>query len=152
MLTAYRYSSKKIDDLVFAFTNIGPDTLESGTEIVSHSISLLIGYFLFDDIGMDFSKDLDVKAIHLFNLDGIYIPLSSFLFAAYDSLKDFETLSRDVVSVQYSPEDIAYEKSSKDDPLTREKWVRAVTKKQKQDSISVHFFKNFPQYVAQRIK
>ena len=152
MMKAYNYDKKKIDDLVFALTNIGPDTLETGTEVVSHSISLLIGYFLFDDIGMDFSKDLNVKAIHLFNLDGIYIPFSSFLFAAYESLKDFETLSRDVVSVQYTPQSIEYQKSSKDDPLTRQKWVDAVTKKQKQSSLSIHFFKNFPQYVAQKIK
>ena len=118
MLEAYKYDKKKTEDLVFALTNIGPDTLETGTEIVSHSISLMIGYFLFDDIGMDFAKDLDVKAIHLFNLDGIYIPLSSFLFAAYDTLKDFDTLNRDMVSVKYQPTDIGYEKDPTPGSLT----------------------------------
>lgn len=152
MLKAYRYDKKKTEDLVFALTNIGPDTLETGTEIVSHSISLMIGYFLFDDIGMDFAKDLDVKAIHLFNLDGIYIPLSSFLFAAYDTLKDFDTLNRDMVSVRYQPDDIGYEKDPTPGSLTQKKWQETVLKKQNQDNISVHFFKKFPQYIAQRIK
>jgi hypothetical protein len=88
---------------------------------------MLIGYFLFDDIDMDIN--LDVKAIHLFNLDGIYMPLSCFLFAAYDTLKDFNSLSRDMVSVHYKPKAIDYVNATgiEDDVLNKQKWLDTVT-------------------------
>lgn len=152
MLKAYRYDKKRTDDLIFALTNIGPDTLasESQTEIISHSISLLIGYFLFDDLDMDIG--LKVNAIHLFNLDGIYIPLSSFLFAAYETLQDLEKLSSDMVSVDYKPKSVDYKRSQEGDWLTRSKWIATVDKKQTESVISVHFFKQFPRYVSERLK
>lgn len=150
MLSAYKYDKKRIDDLVFALTNIGPDTLGQGTEIVSHSLSMLIGYFLFDDIDMDIN--LDVKAIHLFNLDGIYMPLSCFLFAAYDTLKDFDTLSRDMVSVYYKPEAVGYVSATgiNGDVLNKQRWEDTVAKKQSQGNLSIHFFREFPKYIAKR--
>lgn len=152
MLKAYRYDPKRINDLVFALTNIGPDTLQSAEqmEIVTHSISLLIGYFLFDDIDMDINTK--AKAIHLFNLDGIYVPLSSFLFAAYDTLQNLEGLSQDMVHVSYEPKSIDYQKSQEGDWLTRQKWFDMAEKKQNQESISIHFFKDFPKYIAERLK
>ena len=100
-LEAYGYNNERLDPLVFALLNTGPDTLRQGTDEICKNISTLIAYFLFDDIDMDLNTP--AKAIHLFNLDGIYVPLSSFLFAAYDSLKDFEKASKDYVSVSYRP-------------------------------------------------
>ena len=150
MLNAYGYNKKRTDDLIFALTNIGPDTLGQGTEIVSHSLSMLIGYFLFDDIDMDIN--LNVQAIHLFNLDGIYMPLSCFLLAAYDTLKEFETLSRDMVSVHYTPKSVNYQKATGEgeDVLNKQRWEDIATKKQSQTELSIHFFKEFPKYIAQR--
>ena len=113
--------------MIFALTNIGPDTLSQGTEIISHSLSLLIGYFLFDDIDMDIG--LNVNAIHLFNLDGVYMPLSSFLFAAYDTLKDFSTLDKSMVSVSYKPAGVGYQKVGAGE-LTKELWIKTAEKKQ----------------------
>ena len=85
-----------------------------------------------------------VNAIHLFNLDGIYVPLSSFLFAAYNSLKDFEKLSKDYVSVSYNPKVVISEKYEK---LTKEDWENALQNKLDQTSIKIHFFKNFTNYI-----
>ena len=127
MLNAYKYDKKRTDDLIFALTNIGPDTLGQGTEIVTHSLSLLIGYFLFDDIDMDIG--LDVNAIHLFNLDGIYMPLSCFLFAAYDTLKDMSTLNKSMISVNYAPSSIEYKKAEPGN-LCKELWEQMADKKQ----------------------
>jgi hypothetical protein len=77
MLSTYHYDKDKADALIFALTNIGPDTLSEDTTQVSRYISSLIGYFLFDDINMD--VDTNFKGIHLFNLGNIYVPFSSFL-------------------------------------------------------------------------
>lgn len=132
--------------MIFALTNIGPDSLSEDSQEVLYHLSLLIGYFLFDDIDMD--QNLDVKAIHLFNLDNIYIPLSSFLFAAYETLKDFKNTTEDVVKISYQPEDVNYQKTNL---LTKTEWEKYKDKKQKQANISVHFFKNFPKYIAKNL-
>jgi hypothetical protein len=93
-----------VDPLVYALLNIGPDTLEKESDAVVHNLATLIAYFLFDDIDMDLNTP--AKAIHLFNLDGIYVPLSSFLFAAYNSLKDFGRFSNKYVHVSYRPKEV----------------------------------------------
>ena len=150
MLNEYGYNKQnkqRTDDLIFALTNIGPDTLSQGTEIISHSLSLLIGYFLFDDIDMDIG--LNVNAIHLFNLDGVYMPLSSFLFAAYDTLKDFSTLDKSMVSVSYNPSSVGYQKVGAGE-LTKELWLKTAERKQSQADLSIHFFKSFPKYISDR--
>ena len=77
-----------------------------------------------DDIDMDITGN--VNAVHLLNLDGIYIPLSCFLYAAYDTLKDFDNISQDMVHVSYKPQSVNYIPSSPDDPLTKEKWENYV--------------------------
>jgi hypothetical protein len=101
MLTAYQYDADRTEKLIFALTNIGPDTITEDVGTVTHNLALLIAYFLFDDIDMD--DGLNVNAVHLLNLDGVYVPLSCFLKAAYDTLKDMEQVSEDMVKVVYSP-------------------------------------------------
>ena len=152
MLRAYKYNEQNIRELVFALTNIGPDTIAGMSDNVAHSLSLLIGYFLFDDIGLDFQAETEgPRAVHLFNLDGIYVPLSSFLFAAYESLRDLEGMvQQNMVSVRYEPEDIGYEKAGKGE-LDKKRWQETVAIKQKQPALSVHFFRDFPEYVVSRL-
>jgi hypothetical protein len=91
MLKAYGYNPDRTERLIFALTNIGPDTIQEDAGSVTHNLAMLIAYFLFDDIDMD--DGLGVNAVHLLNLDGVYIPLSCFLYAAYDSLSNFERAS-----------------------------------------------------------
>lgn len=113
---------------------------------------MLIGYFLFDDIGLDFEAETEgPRAVHLFNLDGIYVPLSSFLFAAYESLRDLEGMvQQNMVSVSYEPEDIGYTKAEKGE-LDKKRWQETVAIKQKQPALSVHFFRDFPEYIVGRL-
>ena len=149
MLQAYNYDAERTERLIFALTNIGPDTISKDVGDVSHNLAMLIAYFLFDDIDMDITGN--VNAVHLLNLDGIYIPFSCFLYAAYDTLKDFENISQDMVHVSYKPKSVNYVPSSPNDPLTKEKWENYVGIKQNQDNIKVSFFKKFPQYVKQHL-
>jgi hypothetical protein len=106
MLRAYNYDKDRTDRLIFALTNIGPDTLSQDYNLVSRNIALLVAYFLFDDIDLD--EGLNFNAVHVLNLDGLYIPLSCFLYAAYDTLKDFNGLSDDMVKVMYQPDSVNY--------------------------------------------
>lgn len=150
MLTAYQYDADRTEKLIFALTNIGPDTITEDVGTVTHNLALLIAYFLFDDIDMD--DGLNINAVHLLNLDGIYVPLSCFLKAAYDTLKDIEQVSEDMVKVVYSPQSVNYVPSTPDDPLTKKKWIDTVATKQNQNSIKVSFFKSFPKYIKQNIE
>jgi len=43
-----------------------------------------VGFFLFDDLQIPEVEE-GVNFVHLMNLNGIYIPLSTFLFAAYNA-------------------------------------------------------------------
>ena len=149
MLDAYDYNPERADRLIYALTNIGPDTLQENQEQITHNLAMLIAYFLFDDIDMDIG--LGVQAVHLLNLDGVYVPLSCFLYAAYETLSDFENISDDMVKVMYSPESVNYIPSTPDDPLTKKKWEETVAKKRNQDSLKVSFFKNFPQYIKKNL-
>lgn len=142
-LIQYGFKSDKVDPLVFALLNTGSDTLLQDTEYIERYISTLIAYFLFDDIDMD--TGLDVSAVHLFNLDGVYVPLSCFLFAAYKSLSDIESFSREYVSTIYEPQEIGYQKQ---EVLTYETWERVKDKKMEAKDLSIHFFGNFANYIS----
>ena len=141
-LEQFGFKDEKVDPLVYALLNIGPDTLEKHSEEVIHNLCTLIAYFLFDDIDMDLNTS--VNAIHLFNLDGIYVPLSSFLFAAYDSLKDFDNFSNKYVHVSYRPQPVIPETNGN---LIEMNWLNTKIAKLDQTSIKIHFFKNFTAYI-----
>jgi len=49
-------------------------------DIVRRTLASLIGNFLFDDVVISNElKPANINAVHLLNLDNIYIPLSVFL-------------------------------------------------------------------------
>ena len=141
-LEQFGFRDDKVDPLVFALLNIGPDTLEQDSSMITHHLSTLIAYFLFDDIDMDLNTS--INAIHLFNLDGIYVPLSSFLFLAYNSLKDFDNLSNKYVHVSYTPKAVIPEESGN---LLEMDWLDTKIRKLDQTSIKIHFFKDFTNYI-----
>ena len=142
-LQAYGYNQKRLDDLIFALLNIGPDTLSKDDGSLANNISSLIGYFLFDDIDMDVGLKFD--AIHLFNLNGIYIPLSSFLFAAYEAFVSSRGNFDGYIQVNYEPEAVDFTESER---LTEENWIKVKEQKLDQKALSVHFLKNFADFVS----
>lgn len=140
-LSEYGYKEDKLNALIFALLNTGPDTLQKELGEVSRNISTLIAYFLFDDIDMDIGTS--INAIHLFNLDGVYVPLSSFLFAAYRSLSDFEQLSNKYVQINYKPK-VVFPKGFYG---SEEAWETARKQKMTQENLTIHFFKDFASYI-----
>lgn len=77
-------SIPKASQLVVAIMNLTPGALnENNKQLVKDSIARAVATFLFDDfetIGNNMSADSGAKAIHLFNLNNIYVPLSWFFY------------------------------------------------------------------------
>lgn len=143
-LIAYGIDKKKVDNLIFALLNIGPDTITEDTTIIENNISSLIAYFLFDDIDMD--EGLKVDAIHLFNLNGIYIPLSSFLFCAYEAFFEANYKFDGFIKTTYEPKNLGYEKQ---EVLVQQDWIDLREKKKQQNNLSIHFLQNFAKFVSE---
>lgn len=143
-LQGFGYDQSRLDNLIFALLNIGPDTLQVGSEVVAKNISSLIAYFLFDDIDMDIG--LKVDAVHLFNLNGIYIPLSAFLFAAYEAFFEANYDFEGFIQVNYEPNSVGYAKQEK---LEKQNWIEVKEEKLSQKSLSIHFMKSFAKFVSQ---
>ena len=142
-MSAFGYDQDRVDALVYALINIGPDTLTNDNTEICRQISTLIGYFLFDDINLDLKGN--VKGIHLFNLGGIYVPLSSFLKKAYQSIKTYQGSPSTYVKVSYNPQSTNYQKQEQ---LEYSHWAKQVDIKKKQGGLSIHFFQDFTQYIA----
>jgi hypothetical protein len=71
-----------IEDLVFALANTGPGRFNSTSDGMEKFIATKIANFLFDDVVITDALDnysSSVNRIHVFNLGGIYVPLSVFL-------------------------------------------------------------------------
>jgi hypothetical protein len=84
LLAKMKVSSDIRSSLMFVLANID-EKLVGGeaTHDICKYIATYLGYFLFDDLQITESMDnIKTQAIHLFNLDGVYIPLSVFLRAA----------------------------------------------------------------------
>ena len=142
-MNAFGYDQDRVDALVYALINIGPDTLTNDNVEICRQISTLIGYFLFDDINMDLGGN--VKGIHLFNLGGVYVPLSAFLKKAYQSIKTYQGSPSTYVKVSYNPQSTNYQKQEQ---LEYSHWAKQVDIKKKQSGLSIHFFQDFTQYIA----
>lgn len=85
-------------------------------------ISSDIAYMLFDDVEVVGKQTGGAEALHLFDLNGIYIPLSLLLYELSQAIRkanNDETSLRKLVQVHFSYSDDAREKyyPHKDDPL-----------------------------------
>lgn len=123
---------------------------------IKFELSSMIGQLLFDDfdlIGEPTGKGLN--AIHIFDLNGIQVPLSTFLIAAGRALQRSKDEFYEFANVDVSTEEIEFPIKEKQGKLFShgfEDW-----KLQRQDainglSIEVHFYKNFIDEVANAIK
>lgn len=151
--TAMSKNFEDVEDLVFVLANTGNLRINQQTEGLEKYLATTIGNFLFDDIVItDFLDDQvsSINRIHVFNLGGIYIPLSVFLQAAYDAFTAISVDYSDFVNVKISPGKLQYQ--TQEDGLESEDWTdlyqQAVTK----GHVAFHFFGNFTSFIAQHIR
>ena len=114
-------------------------------------IALNIASFLFDDITITDALD-DIRStptvIHLFNLDGIMVPLSVFLEAAYVAFSQNALEYENYVKVHFTPggnKEPNYPK----DGLTMSDWEEFYNDKLQNSKVTIHFFGDFINFIKQ---
>lgn len=120
-----------------------------------------IAYFLFDDF-KTLGKEADVndpKAIHIMNLDGVYIPLSFFLILVANAIDDEVGNPDDFVTVNISVADILWKtQDEQDDEQERtglsafDMWQVQRSYALRESKIEVHFLREFQQIIRDYLK
>lgn len=111
------------------------------------NISKALANFLFEDyqmIGAEYHKK-GSNAVHLFNLNGIRVPLSFFLEAAADAIMKSGKSVNGIFNVTFKIPQILYGESVIKDPrdFTPGMWENQRNSALKNSKITVHFLKNF---------
>lgn len=117
-----------------------------------------IALFLFDDFQTLGGESPGPTAIHLMDLNGIYVPLSFILFLLADAIRfarEDVSRIRDVASVRINASPILFptaadqrkwEKENEATPI--EAWNEQRYQAQKSTTIRAHFLKNFQQIIT----
>lgn len=143
---------ENIEDLIFVMANTGDKNfLNQDKSTIQRYLATKIAYFLFDDITITESlTPPDVNAIHIFNLDNIYIPLSVFLEAAYEGLTNINPDDyRRFVKVAFVPEPYQYKDQT--DGLDNLDWETERKRREENSYITYHFFGDFVNFIKENI-
>jgi hypothetical protein len=135
---------------MFVLANTGSELIGGeDADAVCDFVATYIGYFLFDDLHIDENfNGLKTQAIHLFNLDGIYIPLSVFLRAAYHAFTNLPEKVKDYVNVSYNSK-LEYKKQT--DGLQEEDWTKLYQYRMTHSSLDIHFFGDFVSFIKANV-
>lgn len=145
-----RVSPSNVDDLITTLIQFGDGAVGAGSGLeqnILNNFSELMANFLFDDYA-NFCYELDPggsNAIHLFALNGIYVPLSFFLSISADALKigweeseDYFKFSLNTVPILYG--DLPYEEFGNPD---KDYWGTQRDDALARTTLSFHFLKSF---------
>ena len=151
LLNKMNVDKSDINSLMFVLANTGSELIGGeDADVVCDFVATYIGYFLFDDLHIDENfNGLKTQAIHLFNLDGIYIPLSVFLRAAYYAFTKLPEKAKDYVNVSYNS-NLKYKKQT--DGLQEEDWTELYQYRMTHSSLDIHFFGDFVSFIKANIQ
>lgn len=157
ILEKMRISYKEINDLMFVLVNIGEQLLSGNDnfEDLEKVMAAYIGYFLFDDLQFSQIENGNITGtnfIHVLNLDGVYIPLSTFLYAVYNALNQVKKKREYQKYVNVDIKSSFVDFKNNDNSLTLSDWEEYYNQRLEQISISVHFFGDFTNYIKDNIK
>lgn len=113
--------SQNTGTLLGAIANTIPGAVGEGQKgNLTKIIATDIAYFLFDDVSVIGGNTSGVKSLHVFNLDGSYIPLSALLFELAEAIED--ALSNPSQIVKVSIETPSYVAFAPGDDTGMERW------------------------------
>lgn len=111
-------------------------------EDIKFSIAEDIAYYLFDDfdtLGKD--SKTGATALHLFDLDGIYVPLSVLLHKIGRAVESVRKVPTSLINVSINtPSNIKYPTNQ---DMPQDAWQQQKEEAANNTKISIHFFKDF---------
>lgn len=147
-------NKKNLENLIFVLVNSGNDVINGdNVEDALRLIALNVASFLFDDVTIKESLDdyqSSLEKMHVFNLNGILVPLSVFLQAAADAFEINQDNLQDYVKTSFSSGEVTLVANK--DGLTQEDWENFYNEKLKKNRVSVKFFGDFVNFIKQYMK
>lgn len=144
-----RAGVSNVNDIIFALANTGSNQYNGSADSIEKYLATQIANFLFDDVVITDALDDNMSSsnrIHVFNLGGIYVPLSVFLEGVYHSLSAMQGELSNYVSVQYEASNISY--TSQEDKLEQSDWTQLYSSVISSSKVNIHFFGNFIDFVG----
>lgn len=142
-----------IDALINYLANIGSNLIETEVDNkILRAISTQVGNFLFDDLSFDESAiPGGINVIHIFQLSGIYVPLSIILEGVRRGVSNLQNTELSAyVEVDFKASNDVPEKWGKDSG--EDVFTSFRNTKMQNNSITVHFLKDFASVIAENVK
>jgi hypothetical protein len=128
-----------MENVVFAVMNAGTGAVGANLDGVANTIAGAIGHLLFDDVAtIGNVQKGSGRAIHMFSLDGVFVPLSFFLSQVATSMMELATSQ--MVKVRIKTTSTHYSQLA---PSTIEQWNDERDSTLAQSKITVIFFRKF---------
>lgn len=144
--------NKNVRELVGTMINTAKGAVGGNKNLhkdIEDTLARDFAYFLFDDfktIGNDLASG--INGVHLFNLNGLIIPLSFILNAMGKAISDANANPKNIISVTYSTPDILYPRAPKKKGEIQS-WAYQKEYALNQTKISTHFLGSFKSLVSQ---
>jgi len=150
-LSTSNMNSKQLEDLIFLLVNSGQGMINNYNDLdgAMQVISLQVAKFLFDDavVTENFSPYQNTaNRIHLFDLNGVFVPLSVFLEGVAYAFKNNKDELADFVVAKFHMKQIEPNSDSNKD-LTEEDWNWFYQQKLSNNYVSIHFFGDFINFI-----
>ena len=144
----------KIDQLIDYLANIGDNMMIANIDPhILKVISAQIGNFLFDDLSFEESKiPGGVNIIHIFQLSGIYVPLSIILEGVKNGLDvAINTDIESYVEVEFNASTDEPDSWTYADDKTDKDFKKFRKTKQRNNKLEINFLRSFAAVIAENI-
>lgn len=156
-------SMRKLRELLNKIENSNADTFigailqtaegaigTSHFEELQDALAADIAYFLFDDFDTIGVPKSNLTALHIFDLNGIFIPLSFFLWILGEAVKDALSVPTDLLDINITVPKIKYpEPPNKRDYYIQEDWDEQRDFALDNTKVSINFLKSFANIIKQ---
>ena len=115
-----------------------------------------VAYLLFDDVDqIGIENQSGTNALHVMNLNGIYIPISLILFSLADAIDEAnESTARNLVRIKITDESILFKTAAEQRKWEKQNnaspydaWVYQRTVALNSTKVQAHFLKNFQELI-----
>lgn len=137
-----------VNALINYLANVGGGMIETDAdEHILRMIATQVGNFLFDDLSFS-STPVNANILHVFNLSGIYVPLSIILEGVKRGVGNIKNTDlSSFVEVNFSPSGDIPEKWTKEEAP----WTNFRNAKMANNTLSINFLKDFATVITEAV-